>query len=107
MTHHVLSHWIGLGGEAVNFLGATVLALDLLLRRHEFSQAADYNRLKQFVDQHGIDNAEYKKIPLSAPDFTSLLIARRATRLGLLGVCLLVCGFSLLSAYHIIEILNP
>ena len=107
MTYHALSHWIGLAGEAVNFVGATVLALDLLLRRHEFKQLEDYNRLKAFVDQHGLTTAEYKEIPLSAPDFASLLLARRASRLGLTGVCLLVLGFSLLSAYHLIQILYP
>jgi len=107
MTYHELSHWIGFAGEAVNILGATVLALDLLLRRHEFNQMADYKRLKDFVDQHGLKTAEYKKIPVSTPDFTSLILARRASRLGLLGVCLLGLGFSLLGSYHVIQILHP
>jgi hypothetical protein len=107
MTYHALSHWLGFAGEAVNFVGATVLALDLLLRRHEFHQIEDYKRLKELADQHGLRTAQYKKIPLSEPDFTSLLVARRATRLGLLGVCLLAVGFSLLGSYHMIQILHP
>jgi hypothetical protein len=101
---HELAHWIGFAGEVVNFVGASVLALDLILRRHEFGELKEFRRLKSFVEEHGIEHAEFRKVPLRDPDFTSLLIARRASRLGLLGVAFLGLGFCLLGSYHLIEI---
>ncbi len=98
-----LAHWLGLFGEVLNFGGATVLALDLFLRKREALEKEELSALSQWAKQHSV-GALYKGMDPRHPMFITNLLARRTKKLAYLGWGLLLIGFSLLAAYHGLEL---
>lgn len=89
--------------EALNFVGALVLARDLFLRQKEASEVKRLNRLGQWGRKHGLA-AEYENVSVGDPDFTEKVLGRRASRLGYWGIGILALGFLSLVGYHLVAI---
>jgi hypothetical protein len=100
----MLPHWIGILGETLNFFGALVLALDLLLRRREDELDDLLQRATIFAQKHGLRTALYRNLVVASSTFSKDLLHRRKLLLGLLGTGMLAAGFLCLACYHAMEI---
>jgi hypothetical protein len=100
----VLSHWIGIVGETLNFTGALVLARDLFLREQEHKLRTQLEMGKDMALRIGLERTRYEKTLLSSQDFTSHVLNRRTAFLAYWGTGLLAGGFLCLVVYHGLEL---
>lgn len=100
----MLSHWLGLIGECLNFLGAVVMALDIFLHRREQRLERKLDRLASFARSNLMMTTTYGGYRLSSDDFTQNVIHRRSLIRAYGGVTLFALGFLLLVAHHGLEI---
>jgi hypothetical protein len=98
-----LGHWVGVAGEALNFFGALILALDLLLRRREQPLKETLSVATKWARKFDLQ-ATFKGVPLTVSDFVERVLARSAARLGYVGIGFLAVGFLLLVGHHLIAI---
>ncbi|MGA7503359.1 MAG: hypothetical protein WA252_19955 [Candidatus Sulfotelmatobacter sp.] len=102
--HSHLPHWIGLGGEVLNFAGACILALDLLRRPRERKEFNNLRQLRGLGQEFALKRTVYKGIPISCDDFEAAVSDLRTSRLAVVGVAIMAVGFPCLIAYHWMEI---
>jgi hypothetical protein len=100
----VLSHWLGLIGEGLNFLGALVMALDIFLRQKEHVLKARLDQLMQFAQVNGLSVTTYKGRRLASNGFSEKIVNRRSIAIAYGGVALLAAGFFCLALHHGLEI---
>jgi len=100
----VLAHCLGIVGEGLNFLGALILALDILLRPMERNWEEQLTEASSFALKHRLESSKYKGEKVASPEFPRAILNRRALNLGLLGTGLLAIGFLCLVGYHALEI---
>ena len=100
----MLSHWLGIGGELLNFLGALVLALDIFLRSRERRREKSLSKIGDFARKNSLDRTTYKGSMVSGADFPQDVIDNRATAIAYIGTALLATGFLLLIAHHSLEL---
>jgi hypothetical protein len=103
-SHAYLGHLIAAIGEALNFIGALVLALDLLRRGRESTLTKKLARMGDWGRRHRL-SATYRAIPVSDLEFEERVLARGAAQLAYLGLGLLAFGFLLLVGHHLLAIL--
>jgi hypothetical protein len=107
----VLSHWLGLIGEGLNFFGALVMALDVFLRHKEHVFQKKLDALARVARTKQLHSTTYEGYRLSSEDFSYDVLHRRSTITAYIGVALLAFGFLFLATYHGLEIwdahLNP
>jgi len=100
-----MPHWLGFGGELLNLLGAIALARDLFLRKREETLKAGADQAAKAGRKFGSTARTAEgDLPLSTMNVGSDYIIFRATKLGYIGVGLLIAGFLLLTGYHLLEI---
>ena len=104
MTASECAHWIGLVGEALNLLGAGVLAADIFLRRKERVRAERLMKVRDFAARSNLKSATYEGFRASNPDLPFLVLERHATRLASWGLTCMILGFIALVLYHGLEI---
>ena len=104
MARAELAHWIGLVGEALNLLGAGVLAADIFFRRKERERAVRLMKVRDFAVRSKLKSTTYEGFQASSPDLPFLILERHATRLAYVGLTLMGLGFLGLVAYHCLEI---
>lgn len=100
-------HVLGIIGESLNFLGAVLLAFDILLRKPEHDRGRRLAELHDFAVRNRLDSLEYKRVKVISTDFVDSILDRRAAIFGMIGVVLLGIGFLFLIGYHIGEIVTP
>jgi hypothetical protein len=98
------AHIVGLVGEALNFTGAFILALDILLRSKERERRESLQRLRDFGLEFRLETTRYKGIGICSSHFEEIISDQYATRLGVLGLGIMGLGFVCLGAYHWIAI---
>ena len=103
-SHAYLGHLIGAIGEALNFIGALVLALDLLRRGREATRRKKLARMGDWGRRHHL-SAAYRTIPVNDPEFEERVLARGAVQLSYVGLGFLAFGFLLLVGHHLLAIL--
>lgn len=101
MSH--LAHEIGLAGEALNFIGAVVLALDLFQRPVERRNLQDLQQLGGFGREFGLERTRYGGVVISSDDFHDIISDRRTLRLAWFGATLMALGCLCLALYHLLE----
>jgi len=102
----VLAHCLGIVGEGLNFLGAIILALEIILRPLELDRDLEeqLTEASSFALEHRLESSKYKGQKIASPGFPRAILDRRAAKLGLLGTGLLAVGFLCLVGYHALEI---
>lgn len=98
-----VAHWIGAIGELLNFIGALILAGDLLFRQKRDSEAKLLGPLGDWGRKHGL-TATYRNVEISDLDFAAKVQNRWSRRLGLLGIGVMALGFLSLVGYHLVSI---
>jgi hypothetical protein len=100
----IQAHWIGLAGEALNFVGACILALDILRRSKERKRRESLQYLRDFGLEFSLKTTRYKGVGICSDNFEEILAEQYAAKLGAFGVGIMALGFLCLVAYHWIEI---
>jgi hypothetical protein len=91
-------------GEALNFIGALVMALDIFFRRAEESREVNLSRLTSLAKAKGITSTVYKQKNVASDEFARSVVRSRSLWIAYGGVFLLAAGFLCLAIYHVLEI---
>jgi hypothetical protein len=100
----MLSHWLGIIGESLNFLGALIMALDIFLRGHERRREKKLGKLAQFARENGLERTIYRGFRVTSADFPQNVLDDRATVIAYVGIAILAAGFLLLIGHHWLEL---
>jgi hypothetical protein len=100
----IQAHWVGLAGEALNFVGAFILALDILRRSKDRKHRESLQYLREFGLEFSLVTTRYKRIGICSDHFEEIIAEQYAATLGAFGVGIMALGFLCLVAYHVIEI---
>jgi hypothetical protein len=105
MNLQIIGHSAGLFGDALNLLGAYILAKDVLDREREWAEEKDLEELGKQLREAGIP-AIYEGIPITRPNAVALSIVVRAVKRGRVGFTLMGIGFVFLIVYRVCELAN-
>lgn len=98
-------HVLGIAGELLNFVGALILAWDILSRQRQRAQMLKLSALNKFATKYELSGT-YKGLPVASNDLGERIVEQQVTFLGWIGVGFLLLGFALLVGYHIEAILT-
>jgi hypothetical protein len=100
----IQAHWIGLAGEALNFVGAFLLAWDILGRSKERQRRENLQYLRNFGLEFSLNTTRYKRVGICSDHFEEIIAEEYAAKRGAVGVGIMALGFLCLVVYHWIEI---
>jgi len=105
MKSSMIAHLIGCVGELLNLIGGFIFGLDLLTKKREREVHGRLTLVNEWAVENQLHSATYKGDRVTSTGFIVSIFDRRSALRGYIGLIILLLGFALLLAYHLMEMM--